>query len=200
MTRELAWRRLDAPGLEVYRIAAPAGPGGGGEATGTLLAREEAPGWFALRWRVAWDDAWRTRRAEVERLDGPRGGFVLDADGHGTWREDRGDGSGPAPRPDLAGCIDTDLAATPFTNTLPIRRLSPPPGSVVSLRVAYLDLPALVVRPLTQRYVRHPRTDGADGPDRWRYEDEAGAVIDGIATDAEGLVLTYPGIFERVAP
>jgi hypothetical protein len=186
VTHELAWRRLDAPGLELCR--ASLGAAAAGEATGVLLAREDGA-WFALRWRVAWDAAWRTRRVEVERLDGA-GRLGLGADGEGRWSADG------AVRTDLDGCVDVDLAATPFTNTLPIRRLSLAAGAAASLRVAYLDLPALSLRPLVQRYTCLARS--ADGA-RWRYEDELGNRIDGIATDADGLVAAYPGLFERVA-
>ena len=41
----------------------------------------------------------------------------LESDGEGHWQENGKD------RPDLHGCIDIDIQATPFTNTLPIRRL-----------------------------------------------------------------------------
>ncbi len=40
------------------------------------------------------------------------------SDGHGHWR--KADGTA---LPQFDGCVDIDLAGTPFTNTLPIRRL-----------------------------------------------------------------------------
>ncbi|HVU10099.1 MAG TPA: putative glycolipid-binding domain-containing protein, partial [Phototrophicaceae bacterium] len=40
------------------------------------------------------------------------------SDGHGKWRD-----ADDNPLPELDGCIDVDISATPFTNTLPIRRI-----------------------------------------------------------------------------
>jgi hypothetical protein len=183
MTRELAWRRLDAPGFEVCRLTTY---GGGGDASGVSLAGEDGA-WFAFRWRVAWDDAWRTRRVEVETLLGPPQRMALEADGKGSWGPDHAD---------LAGCIDIDLAATPLTNTLPIRRLGAlAPGERHAIRVAWLALPRFELRPIAQTYTCLARTEAGA---TWRFEDERGSRFDGITTDADGLVLDYPGLFQRV--
>ena len=50
------------------------------------------------------------------------------------------------------GCIDVDISAAPFTNTLPIRRLGLMKGERREIRVAYLALPALTVEPADQAY------------------------------------------------
>ena len=39
--------------------------------------------------------------------------------------------------------IDVDISATPFTNTLPIRRLGLQPGEFAELDVAFVDAPAM---------------------------------------------------------
>ena len=56
------------------------------------------------------------------------------------------------------GCIDVDIRATPFTNTLPIRRLALQPGESRDLRMAFIDVPGLDVRPSTSaiRVSRRP--------------------------------------------
>ena len=53
---------------------------------------------------------------------------------------------------ELAGCLDVDISATPFTNTLALRRLDLQPGENASLTVAYVKLPELTFRPVSQRY------------------------------------------------
>ena len=67
----------------------------------------------------------------MTRLASPA--LVFEFDGAGHWA----DGSG-AELPDLAGCVDVDIAVTPFTNTLPIRRLPWQPGRARDLLMVYL--------------------------------------------------------------
>jgi len=57
-------------------------------------------------------------------------------------------------RPDLEGAIDIDLAFSPFTNTLPIRRLNLAIGSRTEITAAYIDAPSLRVLPDPQAYTR----------------------------------------------
>jgi hypothetical protein len=72
---------------------------------------------------------------------------VLSADGKGKWFNAMG-----IPLAGLDGCIDIDISATPFTNTLPIRRLQLERGAAQVLRVAYIPVPALKPGAVEQRY------------------------------------------------
>ena len=67
-------------------------------------------------YRVECDAHWHVTHAVLKVMGG--GTLELRGDGAGHWR----DGSGRA-LPELDGCIDIDIAATPFTNSLPIGRL-----------------------------------------------------------------------------
>jgi uncharacterized protein len=140
---------------------------------------------FGARFRIACDGAWRVRRVEVETVGGRA--VVLTADGAGHWR----DGAG-SPRPELDGAIDVDLPMTPFTNTLPIRRLELRAGQSADLRVAYISLPECTVTADPQRYVcLEPRR-------RYRYESLDSDFIREIEVDEDGLVVIYPGLFRRL--
>ncbi len=141
---------------------------------------------FGLRYRIRLGDDWRVRDLAVERTDGPSLGLVSPEPG--LWRTADG-----APRPELDGCIDVDIQATPFTNTLPIRRLGLTRAmGIAELRMVYVPLDTLVPFPDGQRYAA--LEDGR----RYRYE----AADDGFAAelvlDEDGLVLDYPGLFRRV--
>lgn len=184
--RACAWRRLDGPGLE--HCTARFGPTGG-DARGVMLAREEGA-WFAFRWTIAWDARGATRSLRIEDL---QDGRILEAvaDGAGVWQDLDGD------RPDLAGCLDADVGASPFSNTLPIRRLDLAPGQRAEVKVAWAPLPRLEIRPILQRYTCLART--AEGA-TWLWEDADGGRHEGLRTDADGLVTLYPGLFERVDP
>jgi uncharacterized protein len=101
-----------------------------------------------------------------------------------------------APAPDLDGCLDVDLEASVFTNTLPIRRLRLPVGVGADAPAAYVRAHEARVERLEQTYARL-----ADDGERWRY-DYAAPAFDFrkvLIYDAAGLILTYPGIAERVA-
>lgn len=142
---------------------------------------------FRARYRVRCDAAWRVREVTVDPLDG-RAPLQLRADGAGAWT----DGAGAA-LPDLAGCIDIDLAVSPFTNTLPIRRLAFAEDEAHVLTMAYIRAPELTTEPLRQRYTRL-------AADRYRYEHVDGDFTAELPLDANGLVLDYPGLFRRSWP
>lgn len=146
---------------------------------------EDGP--FRARYRVRCDAAWRVREVTVDPLDG-RAPLQLRADGAGAWT----DGAGAA-LPDFAGCIDIDLAVSPFTNTLPIRRLGLAVGESRDLTMAYIWVPELTVTPDPQRYTRL-------AADRFRFDSRDSDFTAELPLDRDGLVLDYPGLFRRVWP
>jgi hypothetical protein len=97
--------------------------------------------------------------------------------------------------PALDGCLDVDLSATPFTNTLPIRRLALAPGWAAEITVVYVDVPALRIGVSRQRY-RCLTWGPAGGV--YRYENAAGDFAADITVDADGLVVEYPQIARQV--
>lgn len=183
MRREVIWVPESSPGIEHLRLAVR---DDGVAADGLVVGVEEGTA-FRARYEVRCDAAWRVREVRAALLDG--GELHLRADGAGHWTAD-----GEA-RPDLAGCIDVDIRVTPFTNTLPIRRLGLRPGESAELAVAYIALPALEATLERQRY-----SCLATGPDGglYRYESLPGDFRADLPVDADGLVLDYPGLFRRV--
>jgi uncharacterized protein len=140
---------------------------------------------FAATYRIVCDSAWRVREVRVSVVDTQRT-ITLASDGNGTWTA--GDAT---PLPDLAGAIDVDITATPFTNTLPIRRLQWGPGGSAEILVAYVSLPELAITLEPQRYTYL-------GPRRFRFESVGSDFMREIDVDDDGLVVTYPGLFQRV--
>jgi hypothetical protein len=138
---------------------------------------------FGTFYSIRCDALWRVRHAVVEVAG--HGRIELSADGAGSWQ----DGAG-APIPPLAGCIDIDLTASCFTNTLPIRRL----GDVLAARqvidVAYVWIPELRVKTARQAYTRL-------GANLIRFESIGSDFIADLQVDGEGLVVRYPGLFRR---
>lgn len=180
MAKHYRWR--EAAGEGVQHLVLDRSPGQI-SAEGVIVAGGEAP--FAARFRLLMDSRWRTRRLSVAVLGKPEV-LVLLADGKGGWTDAEG-----ADMPDLAGVQDVDISATPFTNTLPIRRLRTAVGKSVDIDTARVDLPSLAVKRDAQRYTRVEEK-------LWRYEARERDFTRDITVDDDGLVLSYPGLFERV--
>jgi uncharacterized protein len=94
--------------------------------------------------------------------------------------------------PAVAGCLDVDLAFTPATNILPLRRLGLAVGESRELTAAWVRFPDLSVEPLAQRYTRLDER-------RMRYESRGGSFTADLEVDELGLVVSYPPLWERVA-
>jgi hypothetical protein len=178
------WTPWDEPGLEhLHLTSAP-----GGIVADALVVAVAGGTPFRARYTVRCDDGWRVREVRVALLDGAMPPLALLSDGAGHWTTIDG-----APLPALDRCIDVDITATPFTNTLPIRRLDLPIGASRDLDMAYIRVPELRVEPDPQRYTRL-------GDRLYRYESRDSDFTAELPLDPDGLVLDYPGIFRRVWP
>jgi hypothetical protein len=161
---------------------------GADEVVAEAVVLDQAEGLpFAARLLIRCDAAWRVRRVEAGLIGDDRRIDLL-SDGAGEWR----DGTG-ASLPHLSGAIDVDLPLTPFTNTLPIRRLGLRAGHSAELRVVYICLPEFTVTTDPQRYTC------IEPLRRYRYESMDSDFVREIEVDEHGLVLTYPGLFRRLS-
>ena len=142
-------------------------------------------GRFGLNYRLLIDAGWRLREAVLATTAGLD--LTLKSDGSGRWT----DGDGQA-LPELDGCIDIDIEATPFTNTLPIRRLGLRAGERAEISVAYVAVPELDLSIARQRYSRLGKADA------YRFESLESGFTAELAVDTQGLVLDYPGLFRRL--
>ena len=160
----------------------------------TLTLLWENEGWTASgtvsRERVQYvlrlSATWQVRQFILFRdLDEPD--LWLATDGGGRWGEMTG-----AHRVELDGCYDIDLAITPFTNTLPIRRLPMHVGHSADITVARVDVETLDVQPSHQRYTR-------TGEREWVFTalDTATETETAFEVDEHGLVVDYPTLFRR---
>jgi uncharacterized protein len=187
-TSDVRWAAWDGRGLEHLRLhVEPAAV----RADSVIIAVADDGRLYRARCRIDCDGAWTVRRARIELLEEPARVLDLRADGHGRWR----DGVTGAALP-LDGCVDVDVYPSPFTNTLPIRRLVDPViGRPVAIAVAWVTLPALTVQVARQEYTLLAR--GADGA-RWRFRAPDSHFTAELDVDRDGLVRDYPDIARRV--
>ncbi len=186
--RHVMWAPWAGPGIEYLHLKAE---GGQIVADAVIIGLAEGTP-FRLRYTITCDDRWRMRTADVIWLGADRPEIHLCTDGAGAWTTAAGEA-----RPDLAGCLEVDISATPFTNTLPIRRLALQPGESRDVPAAYIDVADATVSRAPQRYTRLEAETAGDGA-TYRYE---GLLWDFRATlpvDGDGLVTDYPGLFRRV--
>jgi hypothetical protein len=141
---------------------------------------------FAARYKIICDAAWRVKKVAINEL-GADLTAELTSDGVGNWV----DGSG-APQPQLGNAVDIDISITPFTNTLPIRRLNLQRGQSQEILAVYIQLPNIAITTDRQRYTC------LEPGQRYRYESVDSDFIREIEVDEHGLVVNYPGLFRRL--
>ncbi len=184
--REIMWAPWNGPGLEHLRLARGEA---GVVADGMVIGmRDGRP--FRVRYIITCDVGWRVRELRLFSLDEDDRRLHVRADGAGRWET-----AGGGPLPELDGCLDVDIAATPFTNTLPIRRLNLRPGQSRDITVAYVAVPGFEIRPAPQRYTAVER--GADGG-LYTYEGLSTGFVADLPVDADGVVVDYPRLCRRV--
>ena len=172
------WRRLDQPGLELARIDIG---GDGVTVTSNLINGGASP--FSLRYSWALDSDWRTRSLRIDFTNAHERTINIERTGDDAWRV------AGKEAPQLNGCVELDLSATPFCNGLAIRRL----GGPGDMRVAWINAADLSIAPSRQRY---ERLDARN----WRYIDlgVARGFEAGLHLDGDGMVEHYEGLFEAL--
>ena len=185
LERDIYWSPWEEPGLEHLHLKVSSD---GVEALGLILRMREGRH-FRCRYELQTDPEWRSLTFAVMPAGsgGPPKRIELESDGQGKWRVDG------EPRHDLAGCNDVDIQVSPFTNTLPIRRLGLAEGESAEISAAYLWVPELKVEPDAQRYTRLDS-------ERYRYDAVGDDFTADLPVDGNGLVMDYPDLFKRVWP
>lgn len=179
----VVWRRLDLPGHDSALLRAV---GEEWRIDGVAVFSHEARP-CCLRYSVHADDRWRTTSARVTGWLGRRQiDLHLLADAERRWSLNG------TPVPEVTGCLDVDLAFTPATNLLPIRRLDLPIGASQPAAAAWLTFPELSLRRLDQTY-------GRRGELEYAYESQGGSFRTTLQVSPEGFVTDYPGLWAILA-
>ena len=138
---------------------------------------------YGLFYRLRLDGTGHIHTARLERTDGKL--LELFSDGAGNWSDDRAE-----PLPDLHGCIDIDISASPLTNSLPLWRCDWVIDQPQRFSMSWINADTMTVRRHEQIYTRLDDS-------HFRYQSADGSFERIIEVDADGLVLDYPGLFCR---
>jgi hypothetical protein len=144
---------------------------------------------YRIKYQIICDIDWRVERVRVEDLINDKALVFIKRD-EGVWTDERDN-----PVEALNSCTDVDIMITPFTNTLPIRRLNLGLHESKEIAVVYFRVPDLTGSKLDQRY-----TFLSQEKDHrvYKYESLGSGFTSEIKVDADGLVIDYPGIFKLV--
>jgi hypothetical protein len=161
-----------------------------GEHTEHLSLRWENEAWTAsgsvgreqVEYVIRLSPLWRLRQFLLFRdLDEPD--LWLGTDGRGRWGELNG-----AHRPELDGATDIVLPITPFTHSLPIRRLALRVGDAAELSVIEIDVETLGTVPKLVIYERTAERT-------WTITDDQATVM--FEVDQYGLPCDIDNNFRR---
>src|SRR5215217_4289297 len=98
------WRPLEGEGIEHLSLY----PHADGLRAASVLIGERGGRRYGVRYIIDCSAHWAVLSFSIETTDGIR--LALSSDGNGRWRNEAG-----VPLPLFDGCIDIDLAGTPFT-------------------------------------------------------------------------------------
>lgn len=185
MNREAMWVSLDERTFEHVSVKESADEI---IADGSILHVGDAS--YRIHYVIHCDSKWRVRKLEMTREWPTREVLLLQSDGSGQWT----DGNNNAVA-GLKGCLDVDIYASPFTNTLAIRRLHLKPQQAEKLKVVFIQLPELKPVAVGQRYT-HLSSESEH--DIYKYEGlDSGYTVE-LPVDPDGILTEYPGFFKRI--
>lgn len=180
----MRWRRLDLPGLDEAGLRREPGAW---HLEGHAEFVEDRNRW-ELGYTVTCGTDWVTTRAMVKGHSG-RGAIEANVvrSGDGSWALNG------AAVPAVAGCTDVDLAFTPATNLLSLRRLDLAVGQEAEVVAAWLTFPEFSLIPLRQRYRRTSQTT-------YDYAAPDLPFAGILSVTPEGFVLDYAGLWRADPP
>ena len=188
MERHIMWLPWTGPGLEHLCLFQQQD---GIIADGLIIGvQEQRP--FRARYEIHCTPHWGLRAVHVSLLSDSLPSLHLLTDGAGNWTTERGE-----MLPSLQGCLDVDISVTPFTNTLPVRRLALQPGASATLSMVYIVVPQMLIKVTQQRYACLEVTSSGG---RYRFEslkDGVSSFTADLPVDQDQLVLDYPELFRR---
>ncbi|WP_340066659.1 putative glycolipid-binding domain-containing protein [Ascidiimonas aurantiaca] len=141
-----------------------------------------------MEYQIIINRDWVVKEVEIKSLLGELNKITLKSDLNGKWYDVENQEIS-----ELNGCIDIDISITPFTNTLPIKRLGNSLEQRTKITVLYFDIKNWEYKKVKQYYTK--LTDNL-----YKYEGVFRNFVADIPIDNSGFVTTYPKLFKRLYP
>jgi hypothetical protein len=202
MRRFVIWRGTDAWRTEAAAIDLT---DSGVRATGTQLGLDPVP--YRLDYELDAAEDWVTRQFTLRAVgEGWERSLKLARAAEGEWSiegahagTDVGLGTAPSGDEDaIATALDCDLAFSPLTNLMPVRRRLPPGGEPFDLVCAWVLVPQLTVIAYPQRYEPVGELEGGGRIVRFVDRGPGAGFVAELHLDSDGLVVEYPDLATRV--
>ncbi len=174
------WRALEHEGDDTCRLSQV---DHGWLLVGHARFRDEN-GYAALDYVVRCDTDWTTLGADVAGRHGERNISLRVERDRALWRLNG------QPQPQVEGAQDVDLAFTPATNLMPMRRMAQHANPVLTARAAWLRYPNCDLRPLDQTY------DAGQSQEWVSYAALQTGYATQLCVHGTGFVTLYPGLWE----
>ncbi|NIJ53844.1 putative glycolipid-binding domain-containing protein [Dyadobacter arcticus] len=142
---------------------------------------------YRVQYQIITNSNWETIYLEIKYwINGQERDIKFESNGNGRWTWNGKE------QVQFQDCIDIDIPLTPFTNTLPIKRLDLKIGEQHQIKVLYLDLLEGKFTAVYQKYSRLSDT-------QYHYENVPNDFEADITIDSQGFVVDYPSLFVRTA-
>lgn len=174
------WRALDREGEDTCRLSQV---DHGWCLIGHARFRD-TDGFTALDYVVRCDPSWLSLGADVAGRHGAQDVSIKleRRDDHWVLNDEE--------QPQVRGASDVDLAFTPATNLMPLRRLLKTADKALTTCSAWLTFPAWDLRRLDQSY------DAGEALETVNYAAEQTEYATQLCFDRSGFVTLYPGLWE----
>ncbi|RFS19089.1 hypothetical protein DVR12_25105 [Chitinophaga silvatica] len=180
--KPIIWKATKWPAIEYFTLQ---NKGQGMVASGSINGvKDQIP--FCIRYKVELTADWRITTFHIREESIQSKELILTSDLEGHWFDKDNN------QIELFdNCLDIDISLTPFTNTLPIKRLQFDNKESKVLDILYIKLPEFELQKVQQRYTRITQHE-------YLYENISTDFSAKIPYDEFYLVKNYPGIFERI--
>ncbi|WP_052272838.1 putative glycolipid-binding domain-containing protein [Flavihumibacter solisilvae] len=183
MQTNLLWTGLEYHSLENCLVKAGET---GSEITSTIIGSYEGK-IFKVEYRIETNPNWETVFFEIiSRHSDQVRSIRFEGDGKGIWTNDGKIAS------QFTGCIDVDISLTPFTNTLPIRRLNLSRNQPKEIHVLYCDVLEQQLKAVRQKYTCVSNST-------YYFENVPNDFEAILEVDEAGFVIDYQNLFQRTA-
>ena len=179
MQTNLLWRRSEYNSLENCLVDVT----GDGSEIQSVIIGDDGGKIYKVAYRIKTNQNWETSFCEVKSQHTNRQEhFVFESNENRRWTK-----NGKV-ADEYEGCIDVDIALTPFTNTLAINRLKLALNEEQIIRVIYFDLLEFQIKPVRQKYRRLLDKE-------YHFENVPNDFEARITVDDSGFVTDYPSLF-----